>query len=296
MAEMATVDGLEMRFEVHGYGIPLVYTPGAFYALESSRIVADALVPLGYQVLLWDRPNTGASGLVFEPTHLLRLWADKLDALLDHVGFSSAYLAGVPNGVLASLHFTTWYPARVRGLVLVAALNGDPKWWDAVVESSLLEPARVIEQHGMAAAVECGRWGLFDWPEQFRLAPHKREQLLAMAPAAAAATLRAWADGYTKTGRVWAGGLTDEQLGDIDVPAIVFSGPGESWAAFPFHGPDDARRLHNALPGSELMISSEHLGDRWASVLEQIDEADSYDPLVAALAGRIDEFIRSVET
>jgi 2-hydroxy-6-oxonona-2,4-dienedioate hydrolase len=295
MAETAVLDGFELRFEIHGSGIPFVYTPGAFYALESSRIVAEALVPLGYQVLLWDRPNTGASGLLFEPYHLLRLWADKLVALFDHVGFSSAYVAGVPNGLLASLHFATWYPTRISGLVLVGALNGDPTWWEAIVGSSLLEPARVIEEQGMAAALELGngRWGVFDWPEQFRLAPHKREQLLSMDPVAAAATLRAWSDGYTKTGHVWAGGLTAEQLADIDVPAIVFSGPGELWADFPFHGPEDARRLHNVLPRSELVISSEYLGDRWASTLERIAETDGYDPLVAALAARIGEFVRS---
>lgn len=294
MAETAVLDGFELRYELHGEGIPVVYTPGRFDPLESSTIVAEALVPLGYQVLLWDRPNTGASGLLFEPDHLLRLWADKLDALFDHVGFSSAFVAGVPNGLLASLHFATWHPTRVSGLVLVGAVNGDPSWWDAIAEATLLEPARVIEEQGMAAALALGggRWGVFDWPGQFQLAPHKRDQLLAMDPAAAARTLRAWSDGYT-TERVWAGGLTDEQLAGIDAPAIVFSGPGELWAAFPFHGPEDARRLHNALPHSELVISSEYLGDRWASVLEQIEQADSYDPLVAALAARIDEFVRS---
>ena len=41
MPEMLVVDGLEMRFEVHGDGIPLVYTPGAFYRLESARPVAE---------------------------------------------------------------------------------------------------------------------------------------------------------------------------------------------------------------------------------------------------------------
>jgi pimeloyl-ACP methyl ester carboxylesterase len=296
MAEIAYLDGLEMRFELHGIGTPLVYTPGAFDALESSRIVAETLARRGYQVLLWDRPNTGGSGLLFKPEHMLRLWVDKLDALLDHVGFSAAFLAGVPNGLLASLHFATWHPEKVRGLILIGAVTGNPQWWQAVVEASMLEPARIIEERGMAAALRLGggRWGVFDWPEQFRLAPHKKEQLLHMDPAAAAQALRAWSVGYTKAGRTWAGGLTDEQLHSIGAPAIVFSGPGEQWTSYPFHGPADAERLHNALTHSELVISSEYLGERWAGVLEQIEATDSYDVLVAALADRIHQFVRSV--
>lgn len=160
MVESVTVDDLEIRFEVHGEGVPLVYTPGAFYALESSRLVADALVPLGYQVVLWDRPNTGGSGLLFEAEHPLRLWADKLAGLLDHLGIASAYAAGVTNGLLASLHVAVWHPERVRGLILVAALHRDQQWWDAIAEATFLEPARVIEERGMSAALELGhgRW------------------------------------------------------------------------------------------------------------------------------------------
>jgi hypothetical protein len=156
----------------------------------------------------------------------------------------------------------------------------------------------VVDEHGMAAALELGvgRWGVFDWPEQFRLAADKRDQLLAMDRAAVARTLRAWAASYTATGWPWAGGLTAEELAAIDTPAIVFSGPGQDLEVFPFHSPDDARRLHQALPNSRLVISSQQLGDRWEHVLDELrPDGRTFDPLVAALADHIDEFIRSVE-
>ena len=60
-----------MRFEIHGKGIPLVYTPGGFWILERGRAMAEYLKPLGYKVLLWDRPNTGESGLLFQGENLL---------------------------------------------------------------------------------------------------------------------------------------------------------------------------------------------------------------------------------
>lgn len=299
MADMVTVDGVDLWFEIHGEGTPLVYTPGAFYSMESSREVAQAFARMGYKVLLWDRPNTGRSGLRFGPGHMLHLWADKLDGLLNHVGFPSVYLVGVVNGLLFTLHFAARHKERVRGMALVAALTEDAQWWQAVVDATFLEPARIIEDQGMAEALELGegRWGVFDWVEQFSLAPHKREEMLALDPTTAATTLRSWARAYTNTGHVWAGGLTDEQLGGLDVPAIVFSGPGGSLDEYPVHSPDDARRLHQALPNSQLVISSSRLGTQWPRVLEQLANPEaSFDPLVIAVSGSVNRFVRDLES
>jgi pimeloyl-ACP methyl ester carboxylesterase len=163
MSEIVNLNGFEMRFEVHGEGTPVVYTPGALYRLERGRPVAEALEPLGYRVLLWDRPNTGGSGLLFEGDNLLRLWADKLHELLQHLRFTPAYVAGVANGLLASLHFARRYPTEVKGLVLIAALTEDQGWWQPVLEASFLRPARLIEQEGMAAALEREAGGGESW-------------------------------------------------------------------------------------------------------------------------------------
>ena len=104
MAEIVNINGCDIRFEIHGEGIPMVYTPGGFWTLERGRAVAERLSPLGYKVLLWDRPNTGESGLLFEGDNLLRIWADKLRELLHHTGHSPAFISGGSGGYLASLN------------------------------------------------------------------------------------------------------------------------------------------------------------------------------------------------
>lgn len=291
MPEMLVVDGLEMRFEVHGDGIPLVYTPGAFYRLESARPIAEALMPLGYQVLLWDRPNTGGSGLLFTGSHLLWLWADTLHRLLDQLGFRPAYVAGVANGLLASLHFARRHPDDVKALVLIAALTDDRAWWQPVIDATFLGPASVIEKEGMAVALDLngGRWGVFDWPEQFELAPQKRQRLLEMNPATAAATLRAWAHAYSTPGRLAFGGLTDQDLAAIDKPAIVFSGADEH------HTLEHARMLQQAMPRSELVDSAEYHGSAWQDIVNEAEAKSSFEYLAATLAARIDTFIRALE-
>lgn len=67
----------------------------------------------------------------------------------------------------------------------------------------LIEPARVAEERGLAAAIQAsgGDWGC-QWSEQFRLAPRKWEQLLGMDPVVVAASLRASAEGYRSPGRL----------------------------------------------------------------------------------------------
>jgi pimeloyl-ACP methyl ester carboxylesterase len=291
MPEMTVIDGLEMRFEVHGEGIPIVYTPGAFYRLEDAHPVAEALAALGYRVLLWDRPNTGGSGLLFEGDHLLWLWADKLHVLLRSIDFTPAFVAGVANGLLASLHFARRYPEDVKALVLIAALTDDRAWWQPVIDATFLWPASVIEKEGMAAALDMngGRWGVFDWPEQFELVPQKRQQLFETNPATAAATLRAWAHGYSTPGRLAFGGLTDDDLAAIEKPAIVFSGADE------YHTLEHAQMLQHALPRSELVNSAEHHGAAWQDIVIEAEAKNSFEYLAATMAGRIDTFIRALE-
>jgi len=75
----------------------------------------------------------GRLGSLVRGDNLLRLWADKLHELLQHLRLTPAYAAGAANGLLASLHFATRYPTEVKGLVLIAALTEDPGWWQPVL-------------------------------------------------------------------------------------------------------------------------------------------------------------------
>src|SRR4029079_4736533 len=64
----ATVDGLSIAYELLGEaGRPWAVTPGARYHGEAPgvRELAQALADAGQRVLLWDRPNTGASDVCF---------------------------------------------------------------------------------------------------------------------------------------------------------------------------------------------------------------------------------------
>lgn len=89
-------------------------------------------------------------GALFTGSHLLWLWADTLHRLLDQLGLRPAYVAGVANGLLASMHFARRHPDDVRALVLIAALTDDGAWWQPVIDATFHTPehARML-QHAL---------------------------------------------------------------------------------------------------------------------------------------------------
>jgi len=63
----AEVNGALVAYELIGEGIPWVITPGGRLSKDTPgvRELAVALAGHGYRALIWDRPNTGASDVVF---------------------------------------------------------------------------------------------------------------------------------------------------------------------------------------------------------------------------------------
>ena len=288
MAEIVNLNGLDIRFEIHGEGIPIVYMTGGFYPLEQGRLMAERLTALGYKVLLWDRPNTGESGLLFKGDSLLEIWADKLRELLQYTGLAPAFISGGSAGGLASLYFAYLYPAEVKGLIFSSPPTDDQEIWEAMMQGTFLARAAAADKGGMAAAFgpTDEMLDLFNWPDQFERVAQKKQQLLSMNPQAFAETMRAWARSFMDGGFPCFAGLSDEQLATIKIPTIVFSGAGG------FHPQHTAEALHMRLPQSTLVISTEYYAETLDQILQDV-EAKGDEYFDAALAGRIDEFVRA---
>jgi pimeloyl-ACP methyl ester carboxylesterase len=288
MSETLKLGDLEVRFELHGAGIPMVFTPGGFSSLDQARPLAQALAGIGYQVLLWDRPNTGGSSLAFERDDMFQLWADTLHALLEHTNHKPCFVAGGSAGSLTSLRLAHAQPEGIRGLIVIAPPNDAPQMWQGLAAETFLKRAAIAEEHGMAAALEAAGsvWDFFDWSDQFARAPHKRTQLLAMNPHEFAGRMRAWANMTMMGEHPERAGLNDAQLAAIKIPTIIFSGLDD------VHPQHTAEALHARLPQSTLVISSEHYARTLPQIVQDMQQkGPQYFDL--ALVGRIDEFVQS---
>lgn len=289
MAEIATLNGVDIRFEIHGEGIPIVYTPGGSYLLEEGRPLAERLKDHGYKVLLWERPNTGESGLFFEGGDLFQLWADKLRELLHYNGFSPAFVAGASGGGLGSLRLAYHYPMEVNGLIFLAPPTDDKGFWNFIIQNTFLASAEIAEHDGMSAVLdaELGAGDLFNWKDQCQRSSQKRQQFLSMDPLIFSKVMRTWARSLTTNEHPHLAGLSDGQLATINVRAIIFSGTTED------HPRRMAETLHKKLAASELVITTEYYAETLDQVRQESEEKGSgyFD---AMFAGRIDEFVRSI--
>ena len=91
------VNGGNVVYEILGESGDLIaLTPGGRFSKEipGLRPLAEALAAGGYRVLLWDRPNCGASDVQFYGQSESHMRAETLHKLVTGLGFKRCILAG----------------------------------------------------------------------------------------------------------------------------------------------------------------------------------------------------------
>jgi pimeloyl-ACP methyl ester carboxylesterase len=214
---IATVDGVELAYEVIGEGRPWAITPGGRFSKDSPgvRELAQALAEHGNRVLIWDRPNCGASSVAFSGSSESALQADALAGLLRRLDMAPAVIIGGSGGSRVSLLTA----ARHRDVAAALAL-----WWISGGVYGLM----VLGTHycggsisaawkgGMEAVVE-----LPEWQEVLERNPANRDRFLALDPRQFIETLERWMLAYCPCGDEVVPGLPDADARRLDVPALV---------------------------------------------------------------------------
>jgi pimeloyl-ACP methyl ester carboxylesterase len=112
-------DGVNIYYEVHGEGPPLILTHG--YS-STSAMWQGQIAPLSqrHKLVLWDMRGHGQSDYPPDPNaYSEALTVADIAALLDEVGAGSAIVGGLSLGGYMSLAFYRAYPARVRALLII---------------------------------------------------------------------------------------------------------------------------------------------------------------------------------
>ena len=97
---LTELDGIEIAYELVGQGEPWVLTPGGRFTKEVGGLpeMARALADRGKQVVTWDRPNCGASSVVFRGESESEVQAEALGKLLRHLDLGPTVFAGGSGG------------------------------------------------------------------------------------------------------------------------------------------------------------------------------------------------------
>src|SRR3954468_12130776 len=172
---VAELDGIALAAELGGAGQPWVLTPGGRFTHDVGGLpeMAHALAETGRWVLTWDRPNCGASSVVFGGPSESEVQADALGALLRHLDLGPTVVAGGSGGARVSLLTAARNPDVTAGLAM---------WWISGGVPGLLQlanyycmPSTDAAWHGGMDAVVA----LDQWQETLASNPRNRERFLA---------------------------------------------------------------------------------------------------------------------
>ena len=114
----ASVNGLELYYEVHGTGKPLVMLHGGFGTFEMFAALSPALAE-SYQVIGVDLYGHGRTALTERPFSFENM-ADDIAGLIEYLGYDKADILGYSLGGAVALQTTFRHPERVNKLVLIS--------------------------------------------------------------------------------------------------------------------------------------------------------------------------------
>jgi pimeloyl-ACP methyl ester carboxylesterase len=117
--QYAEVNGINLYYETHGTGKPLILLHGG---LTSGEMFAPAIGILAdhHQVITVDLQGHGRTADIDRPLDV-RLMADDIGALIEHLGLEKPDLVGYSLGGGVALHTAVKYPDRVGRLVVTSA-------------------------------------------------------------------------------------------------------------------------------------------------------------------------------
>jgi pimeloyl-ACP methyl ester carboxylesterase len=112
-------DGVNIHYEVHGSGPPLLLTHGYSSTSAMWQGQIEALAKQ-HTLILWDMRGHGQSDYPDDATaYSEALTVADMAALLDKVGAASAIVGGLSLGGYMSLAFYRTHPERVRALLII---------------------------------------------------------------------------------------------------------------------------------------------------------------------------------
>ena len=142
--QYAAINDLNLYYEVHGEGEPLVLLPGGFMTVAAMGQIVPLLAQTR-QVIAVELEGHGHTALVGRPLHWEQM-ADDIAALIASLGLAQADVMGYSLGGGVALQTAVRHPEIVRKLVLVSAPCKRDGWYPEA-----LAGMAAVTPEGMAA-------------------------------------------------------------------------------------------------------------------------------------------------
>jgi pimeloyl-ACP methyl ester carboxylesterase len=141
--QYAEVNGINLYYETHGTGRPLILLHGGLGSGEMFGPVLPLLAER-HRVIAPDLQGHGRTADIDRPIEM-RLMAGDIAALIDHIGLDQPDLVGYSLGAGVALQVAARHPAKIRRLVIVSA---------SLRNDAIYAEVRAQQQQVNAGAVE----------------------------------------------------------------------------------------------------------------------------------------------
>lgn len=115
--------GVDIYFESHGQGEPLVFVPATGFSGEVWKPFQVPELSKSLNIVIHDPRGCGRSSRAATPCTIEQMACDVV-ALLDHLGLGSAHVLGHSMGGRIALAMALNFPGRVTSLILAASGSG----------------------------------------------------------------------------------------------------------------------------------------------------------------------------
>lgn len=119
---ITNANGIDLYYEVHGEGEPLLLIMGLSLTSKSWFRTIPALSE-HYKVIVFDNRGVGLSGKPNTP-YSIELMAEDTRAVLDAAGVDSAHIYGISMGGMIAQRLALKYPERIQSLILGCTTSG----------------------------------------------------------------------------------------------------------------------------------------------------------------------------
>lgn len=247
----AAVNGLNMYYEVHGSGMPLVLIHGGGSTIQTTFGVILPELAKKYQVIAVELQAHGHTADIDRPLSFEQD-ADDVAALLKALKISRANFMGFSNGGTTTLQIAIRHPEIVNKIILASALykrDGMPASFFDMMQKATLKDMPMPLQHAYKEINPDpkGLQAMFD-----------RD----------VARMRTFKD------------ISDTAIQSINAPALVINGFSEAISA------EHALALTRALQHAELVILPGGHGEYIGEIMYAADKENTLPMMVTAMIER----------
>lgn len=243
-----TINGIGIDYELLGDpGAPAVaITPGGRFPRDTPGVpeLAAALVKGGKRVLLWDRPNCGASDARFDdsqPESIMH--ANVLGQLIRELELGPTALAAGSAGSRTSLITASRHPDIISHVVV---------WWISGGNIGLMqlawgyacEAANLASWRGMEAVADSPAWA-----DQVKRNPKTRDYILAQDPKRFIEIMQSWAGAYTPSKDSPVPGMSPENFAALTMPVLILRSSPDDVS----HPRETTDWVHKLIPHSKMI-------------------------------------------